>query len=405
MDNYKVYPYRWVILLSIIPVLAVTQVFWLTFAPITVEATSYYHVSPLSIAFLSMSYMIIYILVTLPASWFVDTKGFRVAMGIGAVVTAVFGMARGLYASNFAVVTAAQIGVAIGQPFLMNSITKIAARWFPVNERATASGIAFMAGYIGMIIAMVLTPLLASQYGIEKMLMMYGYAAVACALIFLVLSRERPATSPGPGEELVNKLNFGDVKQVIINKDFKYLMIAIFVGLGIFNAVMTWIEDILKPRGISPDQAGLIGGIIVVVGLIGSIILPVLSDKARKRRPFLVWAFLAAIPGFAGMIFFANYPLILISAAWMGFCIMGMGPIAFQYGAEIAYPVPEGTSYGLLMLMGQISGILFIYGMDALRSPVSGAMTTSLVILLFLMLATFFIVVRLKESELITGVQ
>ena len=198
MDNYKVYPYRWVILLSIIPVLAVTQVFWLTFAPITVEATSFYHVSPLSIAFLSMSYMIIYILVTLPASWFVDTKGFRVAMGIGAVVTAVFGMARGLYASNFAVVTAAQIGVAIGQPFLMNSITKVAARWFPVNERATASGIAFMAGYIGMIIAMVLTPLLASQYGIEKMLMMYGYAAVACALIFLVLSRERPATSPAP---------------------------------------------------------------------------------------------------------------------------------------------------------------------------------------------------------------
>ena len=182
-------------------------------------------------------------------------------------------------------------------------------------------------------------------------------------------------------------------------------MIAIFVGLGIFNAVMTWIEDILKPRGISPDQAGLIGGIIVVVGL-DRLHYPsrLIRQGRRKRRPFLVWAFLAAIPGFAGMIFFANYPLILISAAWMGFCIMGMGPIAFQYGAEIAYPVPEGTSYGLLMLMGQISGILFIYGMDALRSPVSGAMTTSLVILLFLMLATFFIVVRLK-NEVITGVQ
>lgn len=401
MDNYRTYPYRWIILLSMIPILAVTQLFWLTFAPITAEATEFYHVSPLEIAFLSMSYMIIYIIVALPASWVIDTKGFRIAMGIGASVTAIFGMIRGVYASNFTVVVAAQLGVAIGQPFLMNSMTKVAARWFPVNERATATGIATMAGYLGMIIAMIYTPFLANSYGIRNMLMIYGYIAVACAVVFIVFSKEQPKTPPGPREELINKLDLINIKAVLLNHDFKYLMISMFVVMGIFNAVMTWIEDILRPRGVSAAQAGLVGGIMILVGLIGAIVLPFMSDKLRKRRPFLIWPIIAAIPGFLGLTFLFDFKYLLASAAVMGFFVMGMGPIAFQYGAEIAYPLPEGTSYGILMIMGQISGIIFIYIMDALRSSSSGAMTFPLDVLIFLMIVLLFFIVRLKESRLI----
>jgi MFS family permease len=402
LENYKVYAYRWVILLSMIPVLAVTNVFWLTFAPITDIAVKFYHVTPLSIALLSMSYMVIYIIMAIPASWVVDTKGFRVAMGIGAIVTAVFGMLRGIYAQEFLIVTLAQFGVAIGQPFLVNSITKVAARWFPVDERATASGIATLAGYLGMIAALVATPLLTQSYGMEAMMRIDGYLALGCAAIFLLFSKERPPIPPGPGAELTHPLNLADIKKLLHQKDFGYLLICLFVIMGIFNALMTWIEDVLKPKGITPAQAGIIGGMIVVIGITGAIILPLLSDKLGKRRPFLIWPIIAAIPGFAGLIFAADYYWLMAAAGIMGFFVMGMGPIAFQYGAEKAYPVPEGTSFGLLMMAGQVSGILFIYGMDALRSS-SGEMTPSLMVLMLLMLGSFFLATRLRESELIKG--
>lgn len=287
----------------------------------------------------------------------------------------------------------------------MNSMTKVAARWFPVNERATATGIATMAGYLGMIVAMILTPALAKSYGMGKMLMIYGYVAGACAVVFIVFSKERPPIPPGPGEDLINQFDLKDVKALLFNHDFKYLMISMFVVMGIFNAVMTWIEDMLVPKGVSADQAGLIGGIMIVVGLIGAVVLPSMSDKLRRRRPFLIWPIIATIPGFAGLTFFYDFKLLLVSAAVMGFFVMGMGPIAFQYGAEIAYPVPEGTSYGILMIMGQISGILFIYLMDALRSSITGDMTFSLAILIFLMIALLFLIVRLRESSLILAVQ
>lgn len=388
-----------------LPALAMTNVCWLTFAPITSAAEEFYRVPPLRIAFLSMSYMIVYILMAVPASWLVDTKGFRLAVGTGALLTAGFGMMRGIFASDFTLVTWAQLGVAAGQPFLVNSITKMAARWFPVDERATAAGIATMAGYAGMVAALVLTPFLAARFGLQQTLLLHGYAAIACALIFLLFAREHPLTPPGPGDELVHQLNRTDLKGIIHNRDFLRLMVCLFVMMGIFNAVTTWIEDMLKPRGISSPQAGIIGGVMVAVGLIGAVILPVLSDRLRVRRPVLIGAVLVAIPGMAGLAFCSSYYLLLLSAALMGLALLGAGPVAFQYGAEIAYPLPEGTSYGILMTMGQISGIIFIFGMDAGRSIATGTMTLSLTLLLCLMFAVLLVSLGLRESSLIQGLR
>ena len=407
----KLSKYRWIVLLSMLPILAMTNIFWLTFAPITNLSKEFYHVTPLSIAFLSMCYMIVYIVMALPASYIVDTKGFKTAMVIGAIVTALFGMLRGIYATNFTVVVIAQIGVAIGQPFLVNSITKAAASWFPVNERATATGIATMAGYIGMIIALILTPILTTRYGIEKMLLYYGYVAILCAIVFILFSKAKPIIVEISKNKIEkNKLkwkkekaNKNNIRNLLKNKDFVYLMICMFMVMGIFNGIMTWIEDILKPKGISSDGAGIIGGILVIVGLIGAVILPVISDKIRKRRPFLIWPILAAIPGFLGITFLTGYIDLTISSAIMGFFIMGMGPVAFQYGAEIAYPVPEGTSFGVLMLMGQISGIIFIILMDLLRIKSNGSMVISLSLFVVLLLISYIIVSKLKESELVLG--
>jgi fucose permease len=116
MDNtgFKVYGYRWVMLLAFMAIIAVNQLLWITFAPITVNATGYYRVSDLSIGLLSMSFMIVYIFVAIPASWAIDTYGVRVAVGLGAALTGIFGLLRGLAAPNYTLVLISQIGIAIG---------------------------------------------------------------------------------------------------------------------------------------------------------------------------------------------------------------------------------------------------------------------------------------------------
>ena len=398
-ENIKSSPYRWVILAIYMLVVSVNQLMWITFAPVTGVAASFYHVSDLSIGLLSMVFMVVYILVSIPASAIIDIYGIRVAVGIGAVLTGIFGLMRGVMGSHFHWVMAAQIGIAIGQPFLLNSMTTVAARWFPIRERATASGLGSLAMYFGIILGMALTPYLVIHSGMDRMLVTYGIVSLIVAVIFLTLVKERPPTPAGQEER---SLVFDGMKSMLHRKNYILLLVIFFFGLGIFNAVATWIEEIVRPRGFSVTQAGMAGGLMIFGGLAGAAIISWLSDRYRKRVPFILLALAISSLGLVGITFATNYILLLISAFIMGFFLLSAGPIGFQYGAEIAYPAPEGTSNGLLLLMGQISGIAFIFGMDIFKTPGTGSMTTSLLILTGLLILSFLLATRLRESKLLT---
>jgi len=400
--DFKVYGYRWIMLSVYMLVVAVNQLLWITFAPITVEATLYYGVSDIQIGILSMCFMMVYLVVSLPASWIIDTYGIRIGVGIGVVLTGIFGLLRGFGSTNYYLLLIFQIGIAIGQPFLLNAITKTAARWFPIEERATASGLATLAMYIGILTGMILTPYIITGSGIGGMLNKYGILALSAAVVFIVFARERPPTAPCSPDQEERALAVEGLKLIFRFKDFNWLMFIFFIGLGVFNGVTTWIENILSPRGFSAIQAGTTGGLMIFGGILGALIIPILSDHYRKRIPFIIFALAGATLGLVGITFATNYWILLVSGMTFGFFLLSSGPIGFQYGAEITYPVSEGTSNGFLLLMGQISGIAFIFGMDSYKSSVTGSMTRPLLVLIGLMLLCFLSATRLRESSLLT---
>ena len=399
--DFKVYGYRWVVLVTFMFVVAINQLLWITFAPITGNAATYYGVSDLSIGLLSMVFMIVYIIVSIPASWVIDTYGVRIAVGIGAVLTGVFGLMRGILSPNYSYVLIAQIGIAIGQPFILNAVTTVAARWFPIKERATAAGLGSLAMYLGIVTALVLTPYLTLTSQISGMLTIYGIVSVISVIVFFVFVKERPPTAPCRPDQEERSLVFEGLKESLRIKNFLYLLVVFFVGLGVFNAVTTWIEDIVRPRGFSIIEAGAIGGVMIVGGIIGAVLIPMLSDHYRKRTPYLLAAVIGAILGLVGLTFALSYWLMLVSGFVFGFFLLSAGPVGFQYGAEITHPTPEGTSNGLLLMMGQISGIVFILAMDIFKSPVTGSMTTPLLVLIGLMVLSLLFAARLKEATTI----
>jgi cyanate permease len=394
---FRAYGYRWVVLAAFALMAVLNQVLWITFAPITSAAAAFYHVSDLMIGLLSMSFMVVFILLFLPAAYLIDTRGFRAAVGTGALLTAVFGLTRGLLASNFTAVFISQVGIAAGQPFIIGAITKVAARWFPVEERATASAVGTLALYLGPLLAMFLTPQLVLSLGIPKTLVIYGAASAAAALLFFLAARENPPTPAGPDERA---LMFDGLRSMLKKRHFLVLMVIFFIGLGMFNALSTWVEDIIRPRGFGIAAAGRLGGLMLGGGIVGAVVVSLVSDHTRRRKPFILLALVGLIPGLIGMTYGTGSWLVLAAGFAFGFFLLSAGPVGFQYAAEITHPAPEGTSNTLLLLMGQVSGILFILGMDALRVRPSGAMTTSLVILIALSLLNVFLAVTLPESPL-----
>jgi sugar phosphate permease len=380
--------------------IAVNQMLWITFAPITSDAVSYYGVSDIWIGILSMCFMIVYVVVSIPASWIIDKYGIRVGVGIGAAFTGIFGLLRGFVTTDFDMLLIAQVGIAIGQPFILNAITKFAARWFPIDERATAAGLGTLAMYVGILAGMVLTPYLIIGSGISGMLYIYGIIAMVAATVFMVFGKEGPPTAPCRPDQEERSLVFDGIKNIFKVKDFNWLLLIFFIGLGVFNSVTTWIENILSPRGFTNTQAGITGGLMIAGGILGALVIPILSDRYRRRTPFIILALAGSTLCLAGITFATAYWLLLISGAGLGFFLLSSGPIGFQYGAEITYPTSEGTSNGMLLLMGQISGIAFIFGMDMFKSPVNGSMTMPLVLLIVLMGISALISTRLKESSM-----
>ena len=404
-SDFKIYGYRWVMLAVYMFIVAMNQLLWITFAPITSEAVHYYGVSELWIGILSMSFMVVFIVFSIPASWIIDKYGIRIGVGIGALLTGIFGLTRGFASTNFNLLLVSQIGIAIGQPFLLNAITKLSARWFPITERATASGLGTLSMYIGILAGMIFTPFLTLSSGIDGMLYFYGILSVVAAVIFILMSKEGPPTAPClPGQE-ERALVLDGFKIIFRSRDFLLLMFIFFIGLGVFNSVTTWIEAILNPRNISVTQAGIVGGVMIAAGIAGAMVIPILSDRYQRRVPFIQLALLGATLGLIGVSYSTHFSIVMLSGGVLGFFLLSSGPIGFQYGAEITYPASEGSSNGLLLLMGQISGIAFIFGMDIFKSKVDGSMSNPLMVMIGLMVISLIASTRLKESAMIGKVE
>ncbi|MDF2987085.1 MAG: major facilitator superfamily 1 [Eubacterium sp.] len=393
-------PFRWLIVLAIIPIIISTEMMWLSLAPISSMAENYYGVGGMSIALFSMSYMIMYIIFSVPASWIVDKYGFRYSLIIGAAITAVFGLVRALFANNFTIVLTAQFMIAVGQPFLLNISTKVPANWFPVSERSTAAGLLTMAQYIGFALPMVLAPVLAGSKGIPYTLMVFAVIGILSALCAILFTRERPRVALSGPEAPREDLSFAAIKNLFLNKAFLLVLYICLISMGIFNTILTLIEQILLPRGIATAQAGIVGAVFVISGVIGAVILPIISDRLGKRTPFFVTAIALLIPVYLGLTFLDTFVLVAILAGIAGFSIMGVAPVLFQHGSEVAYPIQEGTSLGIILLMGQISGALFVYLFELFQS-VTASVTWPMLGIVVLTAAVLPAALRIKESKLV----
>jgi sugar phosphate permease len=256
--------------------------------------------------------------------------------------------------------------------------------------------------YVGILAGMIITPHLIIGSGISGMLYIYGIVAMVAAVLFVVFAKEGPPTAPCRPDQEERSLVYDGIKNIFKVRDFNWLLFIFFIGLGVFNAVTTWIENILNPRGFSNTQAGIAGGLMIAGGILGALVIPILSDHYRKRTPFIIIALAGATISLVGITFATSYWLLLVSGAGLGFFLLSSGPIGFQYGAEITYPTSEGTSNGMLLLMGQISGIAFIFSMDFFKSAETGSMTRPLVILIALMTMGLLVSTRLKESSMMS---
>lgn len=368
-------PRRWIVLVALMAVTLACEAEWLVHAAVARPAAAFYagqfdSSSLFNIDFLSMSYMLVFLAVCLPASWVLDRWGLGIGVGIGAALTIVGSAGKALWAGSFAAQLGFQLVLASAQPFLTNAATTLARDWFPVKERATASGLACLAQYLGFVVALVVAPALvqvdpalpAYGKGLATALAVFAGLSVAAGLLALALVRRGPnrEAADGPSDFL------GSLKRLLAQRDFRWTLLLFFLGLGIMNTVTALTDAIAASMGVK-DSNGLLGVGLILGGIVGAVVLPILSDFWGRRKAFLVLCMGLTVPALWAL-FLAPmgwYALGIGAMALLGFALMSAGPIGFQYAAEVTAPVPESASQGVLLLAGQISGLVFTAGMSS----------------------------------------
>jgi MFS family permease len=362
-------PYRWVVLGVFMLVTAMSQITWMTFAPIARDAAAVYSGGNVDmIDLLAMLAMFSWLPLAIPAAWCIDNWGLKWGTAIGVILTGVCGFMR-IFAPTYGWLLVCMIGCAVAQPFVLNAFTKLSGNWFPEKEETLASGLLTMSIFVGLTIVLftpgfILTHCRAAggntRQGIEAILTLYGTAALASMILFFLFFRDKPKLPPNPiAAEKKVTMTVG-LKSLFTNRDFIYLMIMFFIGLGAFNAILTMIDTMFKNRTLDYDSTlapGIVGGLIVVGGIFGAVIISALSDKYHKRKIFLILAAGAAIPLTLLLQFLSSIVLLGICGFVFGFFLIPALPVGLTYAVEKTHPVPEATSNGVLMLCGQISGI------------------------------------------------
>jgi MFS family permease len=395
-QEIKVYGYRWVVLLVFMFASLAMQLFWICYAPITGLAAERYGVSDQQIGLLAMLFMYIYLPLAIPASWLIDTWGFKKSVALGAILMGVFGLIRGILTQDYSMALIATIGISAAQPLFLNSGTKLAANWFPLQERATVIGIGTVAPLLGIVIGQMATPGLVEAVGFETTMLIYGIVGAVSAVLFVIFAKDHPPTPAGFEERV---LMLDGLKHILKLKEFYMLAFIVFIVNAIFNGVSTWVEPIVRPKGMDFSQAGTIGGLLMIGGIIGLFVFPPISDRLRKRKSVFLAGLIGSIPFLVLMTLGNSFGLIAIASAILGFFMMGILPVAFQYGTEKLYPAPEGTSAGLITFAGQIS-VVVITIMGWMYASL-GNFTLSLLILAGLMVVSAFLLSRMKESEMV----
>jgi MFS family permease len=412
-EQSGLYGYRWVVLGAFMVVGALTQLMWLNYASITTTTHTLTGVARLTgqsesnITLLAIMFPLIYIPVSIPAGIIIDRKGFRFAVLLGAVLTAAFSFLR-LFAGNYPLVLIGMIGIAVGQPFVLNSITKMVAEWFPTEESALATGVATLSLFLGMIIALALTPALLSGFGdnigaIKWLVLVYSIAAAAGAVLFAVLAKAKPPKPPNRTEgELQSEsaaIDFGSFKKIFGLYDFKLLCVILFIGNGAFVGILQLIDQILKPKGISQATSGYIGAVMVIAGVVGCVVIPSLSDHYMMRKPFLLIAAAVAIPTLFLIAQLKSTPQIYIVVIFTGFFLFSAYPLVLTMAEETTGHALTGTATAILLLLGNAGGVVLTLIMEGLKNVGKTDFYWSMISLVVLFVIALIVALFLKEPR------
>ncbi|WP_313236228.1 CynX/NimT family MFS transporter [Sporosarcina ureae] len=180
--------------------------------------------------------------------------------------------------------------------------------------------------------------------------------------------------------------------------------VAIFLGLQAFsyNALMTWLPEILIDYGVTSESAGWMLSFNQLIGLPASLLVPIIAGKFTSQRGIILILCTLAFGGYIGLLSGESYDVMIWSVGLIGVAYGGLFPLSLAF---LAMRTTTAMQAAKLSGMAQAIGYsLAAIGPVLLGSLVdtTGTWTFSLSILLFVTVLTLIVGFGAGRNRVIT---
>jgi len=328
---------------------AATQLLWLSFAPLTTASAHRYHVSENAIGWLAEIFPLFYVVLALPAGRLLD-RSFHRWLAVGAVLTGLGGLAR-LLGFDFAWALLGQLLVAVGQPLVLNAVTKVASEHLPPRLRPHGIAAGSAGIFAGMLAALILGTALGGAH-LRALLVIEAAFGVLAAAILLLELRHAGATAAAPAVAVGRDA----LRAVWADRNVRVLSGLLFLGFGAFIALTTWLQALLHNYRISSTTAGGLLVAMVLAGALGAAALPPLVVRHHAERRIVAVAVAVTVLGGTLLAFAHTVAVDAVVLVPIGLLLLTLLPVILEL-SERGAGASAGTVTALLWLAGNAGGL------------------------------------------------
>ncbi|CAI4219962.1 unnamed protein product [Parascedosporium putredinis] len=347
---YRTYKRRWFGLAQLVLLNIVVSWDWLTFAPVTDAAATYYGVNAVAINWLSTAFMLAFPVIA-PVTIKILHLGPKPSIMVSATLVLLGNWIRfaGSYkfeptGGKFGVVMFGQILTGLAQPFVLAAPTRYSDMWFTTRGRVAATAIMSLANPLGAALGQLIVPELVPGGKSEQVSRMVLYSSVASIPAFFIPAR--PPTPVAPSSKHVRPGIRASVVQVGRNLELWLVMLTFWFYVGLFNLISTLLSQEMKPHGFSEDDAGIGGGLLILAFVFAiKCLIPI------NAIAYLVFVWMPQTGSIAG-------PYVIL--ALIGATGFSLVPCALELLTELSYPVSPEITSTIAWSGGQLIGAIFI---------------------------------------------
>lgn len=386
-------PNKWLIIAGFSLLLGVNQFLWLTFATIVISTEAHFGVNEFFANLLTLMFPILFVVLAIHSGKVLDNIGYKKIVSLAALLMLIGSIIRWLGADYYWLVFAGQLLIAIAQPYITNAINQVTSDWFDKSQIATVTGVIMGGMFLATALGAFAPAPLIEAFGFSGMLLINVIITAVAVVGFLLVVAEKP-------KQQDSAISLHEIESLLKNKRLWFISLAVFIAMGYFNGLSNWIAPILAPRGIDEATAGIITAMLIVGGILGALLIPLLSDYLQKRRIFLILATLIGASATYPLLYLTTGTATLLLSFILGFFLLAGYPLLIAAAEDTVHASQAAKAVAMLMMMGNLGGVIMVLLMQGVKG-LTGSWTPTGWVLIIAVASATFLVLKIKDKPAI----